>query len=111
MCADCQRQAAHKRKEDADAQLKKVILDGYSTRQPQRLIRYDQINRGLRARQVYSLANVESMAIVIQPDAYPEDVVSWLLQVAAYMDRNGMPQPQPNRPRRPIIDDDDEIPF
>jgi len=120
MCDNCQRQAAHKRKEDADAQLKKMILDGYSTRQSQRLIRYDADPHGLNVRQVYSLANVENMAVVIQPDADKSKVVSWLIQLTAYIARNGVAEyPEPkdpvaylNRNRRPIRDDDDnEIPF
>jgi hypothetical protein len=73
--------------------------------------------RGVNHQPVYSLADVENLAVVIQPDADKSKVVSWLIQLTAYIARNGVAEyVEPKDPvaflnREQSKLDEDEIPF
>src|SRR5262249_8163225 len=55
-------------KDEADAKLKEALLERYSTRQPQRVIRYDYDSpHGYEGQQIYGLGNVNKVAVLIQP--------------------------------------------
>jgi|SRR5262249_44015348 len=105
-------------KDETDAKLKEALLEIYSTRQPQRVIRYDYDSpRPVNRRQIYGLENVNKLAVLIQPGVEKAEVITWLLQLTACLNQYGLYQDR--EPKDPVAfvksgemgDDDDDLFF